>query len=177
MKIKFSLILICCLFVFSIGIEAQTSIASGVQITMGDDTKKNIEELKKGDPVLVFNTKDNVYEEKKIKSVKNIMLNRLIRITLESGAQISLTVDYPLWAEKGWVSVDPNRTLMNKKYIEVERCNIGEYVLFYNVTSTDYAEVSVIQGILDPVETYIVEVEDDNGNYALVANGFLIGLN
>ncbi len=104
-------------------------------------------------------------------------MNRLVRITLESGVQIVLTVDYPVLGEKGWVSVDPNRTMMNKKYTEVQRCNIGEYVLFYNVTSTDFVELTVIQGgVLDPVQTYTLELEDA-AESALVANGFLVGIN
>lgn len=176
MRINFFLFILVCSFVFSLNMNAQTSLAAGTQITMGDDTKKNVETIKAGDVVLVFNNKDNVYEEKKVKSINEVMLNRLVRVTLQTGIQLTLTVDYPLWGEKGWVSVDPNRTMMNKKYEEVYRCNVGEYILFYNVTSTDYVEVSVIQGILDPMKTYSIELEEDGGG-ALIANGFLVGLN
>lgn len=176
MRIKLFLSTLVCLFVFSLNIKAQTSLAAGTQITMSNDAKKNIENIKAGDLVLAFNTKDKVYEEKKVKSINNVMLNRLVRITLETGMQIILTADYPILGEKTWVSVDPNRTMMNKKYEEVQRCNIGEFVLFYNVTSTDYVEMTVIQGILDPMQTYIIELEDAPES-ALIANGFLVGLN
>ncbi|MBB4036114.1 hypothetical protein GGR21_002015 [Dysgonomonas hofstadii] len=176
MRIRLFLSTLVCLFVFGLNMKAQTSIASGTQITMSDDAKKNIENIKAGDKVLAFNTKDKVYEEKTVKSVSKVMMNRLVRITLESGVQIVLTVDYPVLGEKGWVSVDPNRTMMNKKYTEVQRCNIGEYVLFYNVTSTDFVELTVIQGVLDPVQTYTLELEDA-AESALVANGFLVGIN
>jgi len=176
MKINFFLLTLVCSFVFALNMSAQTSLAAGTQITMSDDSKKNIENIKVNDAVLVFNSKEKVYEEKKVKSINKIMLNRLVRITLETGMQIVMTVDYPLWGEKGWVSVDPNRTMMNKKYEVVNRCNVGEYILFYNVTSSDFVEVTVVQGILDPMQTYAIELEDDNGG-ALIANGFLVGLN
>jgi len=162
--------------VFGLNIKAQTSIAAGAQITMSDDTKKNIENIKVGDKVLAYNTKDKVYEEKTVKAVNKIMMNRLVRMTLESGMQIIFTVDYPVLGEKNWVSVDPNRTMMNKRYPEVHQCNIGEYLLYYNVTSTDFVEITVIQGILDPMQTYIIELEDAAEN-ALIANGFIVGLN
>lgn len=176
MRIKFFLLTLVCSFMFALNMSAQTSLAAGTQITMSDDSKKNVENIKVGDVVLVFNNKDKVYEEKTVKSINNIMLNRLVRITLETGMQITMTVDYPIWGEKGWMSVDPNRTMMNKKYTDVNRCSAGEYVLFYNVTSSDFVEVTVVQGILDPMQTYAIELEGDEGG-ALIANGFLVGLN
>ncbi len=176
MKIKLFLSALVCFLMFGFNLTAQTGIAAGAEITMNDDTKKNIENLKAGDLVLAFNTKDNVYEEKAVKSVTNVLMNRLINVRLESGVQIMITLDQPVYGEKGWVSVDPERTKMNNKYADVQRCEIGEYILFYNVTSTDFVEVSAIQGVMEPIQTYVIELEDGAEN-ALVANGFLVGLN
>ncbi|MBF0648247.1 hypothetical protein IR083_05420 [Dysgonomonas sp. GY75] len=175
MKIRFFLFTLTCFFILSVSMVAQsTSLAAGTKITMFDDKKKNIETLEVGDVVLSFNTKDKVYEEKKVKSINKRMYSRLVRVTLNSGIQLTMTSDCPFLAEKGWVSVDPELTKSNKKYTDVKRCQIGEFALFYNVTSTDYVEISVIQGIMDPTQTYIVELEGDG---AIVANGFLVGQN
>lgn len=175
MRIKAFFITLTCFFLFNLGISAQFRLAEGTQITMADDTKRNIEKVKAGDVVLSFNVKDRVYEEKKVKSVNQVLINRLIRITLESGMHITLTVDYPILAEKGWVSFDPELTKSDDVYGAVKRCMEGDFVLFYNVTSTDYIELVSVKGILDPIQTYEIELED--GESAIVANGFLIGQN
>lgn len=175
MKIRFFLFTLACFLILSVSMVAQSSsLAAGTKITMFDDKKKNIENLEVGDVVLSFNTQDKVYEEKKVKNISKIMYNRLVRVTLNSGVQLTMTSDCPFLAEKGWVSVDPELTMSNKKYTDVKRCQIGEFALFYNVTSTDYVEITVIQGIMDPTQTYIVELEGDG---AIVANGFLVGQN
>ncbi|MDR1883802.1 MAG: hypothetical protein LBR26_13620 [Prevotella sp.] len=175
MKIRSFLFTFACLLASNTGMIAQSgSLAAGTKITMFDDKKKNIENLEVGDAVLSFNTKDKVYEEKKVKSIKKIMYNRLVRVTLESGMQLTMTGDCPFLAEKGWVSVDPGPDEPDKKYTGVKPCRTGEFTLFYNVTSTDYVEITAIQGIMAPTQTYMVELE---GNGAIIANGFLAGQN
>ncbi len=83
--------------------------------------------------------------------------------------------DQPFLAEKGWVSVDPAFTRENAKYADVLQCNVGDFALFYNVTSTDFVEVTIVQGILEPIQTYVIGVGEDD--MLLVANGLLVGLN
>lgn len=174
MKLKIFLFTLTSFLLINITAKAQFGLAAGTQIEMADDTKKKVDNIIAGDMVLVYNTIDNVYEGKKVKSVSKVLLNRLIRVTLETGAQITMTVDYPLWAEKGWASIDPAQSMANKRYSKIQKCNIGEFLLFYNVTSSDYVEVTVVQGILDPTYTYSIELE---GEGALIANGFLVGQN
>lgn len=173
MKIKSLLFTLLCLFVTNISIQAQNSLAEGTKITMANDTKKDISEIEVGDVVLSFDIKDKVYEEVKVKSIEKLMYYRLVRITLESGVQLTMTGGYPIWAEKGWIAVDPYLTnTSNGQYKDEKRCQIGDFVLFYNVTSTDFVEISVIQGIMNPTQTYLIELE---GNGAIIANGFLVG--
>jgi len=175
MKIKIFFITLTCLFLPGLSINAQFMMAEGTRITMADDTEKNIEKVKAGDILLAFNNIDKVYEDKKVKSVNKVMLSRFVRITLETGMQLTLTGDSPIWAERGWVSVDPEWTkVSNDKYVNIKPCTIGEFVLFYNVTTTDYVEISIIQGIVEPTMAYEIELE---GGGTLIANGFLIGHN
>lgn len=100
------------------------------------------------------------------------MFYRLVRVTLESGVQLTMTGDYPIWAEKGWISVDPEMTKENGRYKNVKRSMLGDFVLFYNVTSTDFVELSTIQGIMEPTQTYMIELEGDG---TIIANGLLVG--
>ena len=172
MKFKALLFTLSCLLAFSIGTRAQSSLASGTQITMADDTKKAIDKIEVGDVVLSFNTKDKVYEEVKVKSIEKVMYYRLVRVALESGVQLTMTGDYPIWAEKGWISVDPDQTNAKDRYTNVRRCHIGDFVLFYNITSTDFVELSTIQGVMGPTQAYSIELD---GGDAIIANGFLVG--
>ncbi len=172
MKLKKTAYSFLCFLLLGLNINAQTGLAAGTKITMADDKKKNIETIEVGDKVLSFNHNDRVYEDLKVKSINKVMLSRLARIVLETGMQITLSTDYPIWAEKGWVSVDPELTKTNKKYSKIKSCEIGDFLLFYNISSTDYVELNVIQGILEPIQTYKIELE---GEGAIVANGFLVG--
>lgn len=175
MKIRAFFITLTCLFVFNIGAKSQFMLAEGTQITMADDFTKDVQLLKVGDIVLAFNNTDKVYEEKKVKSVKNTLISRFVRVTIETGMQIIMTADTPIWAERGWVSVDSQWTKdTNNKYANIKPCVIGEFALFYNITSTDYVEISIIQGLTKPMMGYEVELE---GGGSIVANGFLIGHN
>lgn len=175
MKLKIFFITLICFFLFNSGISAQFRLAEGTLITMADDSKKNIEKIRIGDIVLAFNTKDRVYEEKKVKSINRVMINRLVRIMLETGMHVTMSVDYPIWGEKGWISIDPEMTKLDTAFGNVKRGQEGDFVLFYNVTSTDYVELTAVRGILDPTQTYEIELED--GSLAIIANGFLLGQN
>ncbi|MDR2956516.1 MAG: hypothetical protein LBV43_15695 [Prevotella sp.] len=174
MKIKVFLLILIGLLFSALGAKAQFMLAEGTQITLGDDSKKSVEKLASGDILLVFNYNDKVYEEKKVTNVKKVMMNRLIRVTLETGMQITMSMDCPMWAERGWVAVDAYMARQNPKYATAKDCQLGEFILFYNITSTDYVEVSVIQGIAIPTNTYELELDGDG---AIIANGFLIGQN
>ncbi|MDH6307705.1 hypothetical protein M2451_000154 [Dysgonomonas sp. PFB1-18] len=173
MKIKIFLFTLTCLFMFALNMDAQISLAAGTKITLADDTKKNVEEIKAGDKILVFNVKEKVYEEKAVKGTSKVMLSRLVRITLETGMQVVMSLDNPFFAEKGWVSISPEQTMDDKQFKNIQHINIGEFTLFYNVSSTDYVEVTTIQGILEPTMTYTLQLDGDGG--AVVANGFLVG--
>ncbi|NDV79557.1 Hint domain-containing protein [Dysgonomonas sp. 511] len=177
MRIKITFLVLVSFLLIGTNLNAQSSLAAGTQIVMADESKKKIEEIAVGDEILVFNAKDKVYEEREVTKINKVMMNRLVRVTLENGVQLIMTVEHPILAEKGWASIDPNQTMINKKYQQVARYNLGEFTLFYNVTTTDYVEVNIIQGILDPINTYSLEVEDNTENDAIVANGFLVGLN
>ncbi|MDU1890440.1 MAG: Hint domain-containing protein [Dysgonomonas sp.] len=174
MKIKIFFLVLASFLFINISLNAQSMLSEGTQITMASDSIKNIETIAVGDKVLAYNLKERVYEEIPVKEIKKVMVNRLIRVTLKNGVQLSMSVDQPILGEKGWVSVDPPITAENDKYTDVKRCEIGDFVFLYNVTSTDYTEVTVIQGILEPTTMYSLELDAEG---AYIANGFLVGQN
>lgn len=174
MKIKHLFIILFTLSLFSSTVRAQSMLAEGTRIAMADDSEKKIEDVLVGDIVLVFNEKDKVYEEKKVKNVTKTMVNRFVRVILETGKQITLTASTPIFAEKGWTSLDPEWTMENDKYKKVQLYNPDDFVLFYNVDSSDYIEIYAIKGVVEPKNAYTIELEEGQ---TIVANGFLVGLN
>ena len=168
------LVIISILLLLSLGAKAQFMFAEGTPIVMANDTEIKVEKLIVGDVVLVFNEKDKVYEEKKVKGITSSMLNRFVSITLETGKQITLTSDSPIYAEKGWISLNPEQTKANDKYKTVSICTQDDFILFYNVESSDYIEIHTIRGILEAKRAYAIELE---GEGTIVANGFLVGQN
>ncbi|WP_108821797.1 Hint domain-containing protein [Dysgonomonas sp. Marseille-P4361] len=174
MNFKHFFIISILLLLSTLGAKAQFMFAEGTPIVMANDTEIKVEKLIVGDVVLAFNEKDKVYEEKKVKSITSTMLNRFASITLETGKQITLTLDSPIYAEKGWISLSPEQTMANDKYKKVGTCTQDDFVLFYNVESSDYIEIHTIRGVLEAKKAYVIELEGDG---AIVANGFLVGQN
>lgn len=173
MKTNILILTLISLFALNSNTKAQSYLAIGTQITMGDDVRQGVEELSVGDVVLSYDHTKDVYEKKKVASVDKIMFNRMARIALENGMQILLTSEFPFWSERGWISIDPEMTAQNPKYESVKSCNNGDYLKFYDILSTGSERVSVIEGILEPIMAYNVKLE---GGGSIIANGFIIGV-
>ncbi|NDV96652.1 hypothetical protein D0T84_17285 [Dysgonomonas sp. 521] len=173
MKTNILILTLISLFALNLNMKAQSYVAIGTQITMGDDVRQGVEKLAVGDVVLSYDHTKDVYEKKKVASVDKIMFNRTARIVLENGMQILLTSDYPFWSERGWISIDPETTVQNPKYKSVKSCKIGDYLYFYDILSTSSERISVIEGILEPIMVYNIKLE---GGGSIVANGFIIGV-
>ena len=172
MKANILILTLISLFALNTKINAQSHLAIGTQITMGDDTRKGVENLSAGDVILSYNYTRDTYEKKTVKSVDKIMFNRLIRMVLENKMQILLTSDNPFWSERGWISVDPEMTSQNPKYKAVKQCNTGDYLSFYDILSTGSERVAIMEGILEPIMAYSIQLEGDG---SIIANGFIIG--
>jgi hypothetical protein len=173
MKEKILILTLISLFALNINMNAQSYVAIGTQITMSDDTRKSVDRISVGDIVLSYNHTKDEYEKKTVKSLDKLMFNRLVRIVLENKMQILVTSEYPFWSERGWISVDPEMTpVQNPRYTDVKQCNIGDYLKFYDILTTGSERVGIIEGILEPITAYNVQLE---GGGAIIANGFIIG--
>lgn len=172
MKANILILTLVSLFVLNMNVKAQSYVAVGTQITMGDDTRKSVDNISVGDVVLSYNYTKNVYEKKTVKSVEKIMFNRMARVVLENKMQILLTSESVFWSERGWVTMDPEMATQNPAYKSAKQCNIGDYLTFYDILSTSSERVAVMEGILEPITMYNVQLEDGG---TLIANGFIIG--
>ncbi len=161
------------LFALNLSINAQNYLATGTQITMGDDLRKGVEDVTVGDVILSYDYTKDLYEKKKVAGVDKIMFNRLARIVLENKMQVLVTSQYPFWSERGWVSIDPEMTIQNPKYASVKSCNVGDYLKFYDILSTGSDRIAIIEGILEPIMGYNIQLEEGG---SIIANGFIIGV-
>lgn len=169
---KANILILILITLSALNINAQSHIAIGSQITMGDDTRKSIENLSVGDVVLSYNYIKDVYEKKTVAHTEKIMFNRMVRVVLENKMQILLTSDNPFWSERGWVSVDPEMTSENPKYKTVKQCKTGDYISFYDILSTGSDRIAILEGILEPIMAYSIKLE---GEGSIIVNGFIIG--
>jgi hypothetical protein len=172
MKANILILTLVSFFALNINVKAQSYVAIGTQITMGDDTRKSAENVSVGDIVLSYNHAKNVYEKKTVKNVEKIMFNRMVRVALENKMQILFTSESVFWSERGWVSVDPETTSQNPAYKAVKQCDIGDYLTFYDILSTSSERIAIIEGILEPIMMYNLQLEDGG---TIIANGFVVG--
>lgn len=172
MKTNILILILACLFAFNLNVSAQSRLAIGTQITMGDDTRKSVDNITVGDIVLSYDQTRKVYEKKKVTSIDKIMYSRMIRLALENKFQVLITADCPLLGEKGWVSLDPELTAEMPKYKDVKEAAIGDYLYYYDVLSTSSDRIAFFEGIMEPMMTYSVQIE---GGGSIIANGLIIG--
>jgi hypothetical protein len=157
---------------FALNVNAQSYVAVGTQITMGDDTRKSVNNVSVGDVVLSYNSTKNVYEKKTVNSVEKIMFSRMVRVVMENKMQILLTSESVFWSERGWVSVDREMAAQNPAYESAKECNIGDYLTFYDILSTSSDRIAIIEGISEPIMMYHLQLE---GGGTIICNGFVVG--
>jgi intein/homing endonuclease len=139
---------------------------AGTQITLSDNSTKNIEDIKIGDEVISFNENTNEIESKKVIGLKQPIHNDLVKYYLSNGKTLISTFDHPLYVNNlELVSYNPNLT--NERYNldkVVKQIKVGD------VVKLDNKEESKIEGfeILPKIntQTYIITVEDNHNFYA-----------
>lgn len=174
MKTNVLLLTIISLFAFNLGSNAQSRIAVGTWVIMGDDTRKSVDNIAVGDVVLSYDNTKKVYEKKKVTSIDKIMYSRMVRLVLENKLQILTSSDLPFWGEKGWISTNPELTAENTLYKDIRENKVGDYLYYYDVLSTSSDRVAFVEGIMEPMMAYAIQIE---GGGAIIANGFIVGTN
>lgn len=103
--------------------------APGTKIAVSETAVKNVEEIKKGDKILCFNT---LTREKTIAAVEktaSAKRKNLVTYTFEDGSSITATDDHPFMTQKGWSSLNPSKTASYKGYEIVSKIETGDTFL------------------------------------------------
>lgn len=174
MKTNVLLLILSCFFAFNLSINAQSRVAIGSWVIMGDDTKKNVDDIVVGDVVLSYDYTKKVYEKKKVTSIDKAIYSRMVRLVLENKLQILTSSDLPFWGENGWVSTNPELSTESHLSKDVKEIKTGNYLYYYDILSTSSDRIAFVEGIMEPIMAYAIQIE---GGGAIIANSFIIGTN
>lgn len=145
-------------------------IAEGAKVAMSDRTECLIQDIKKGDEILVYNTSTDTFEGREVKTIHKVNHSVLYNVLLANGKSITVTDDHPFWNGKGWCSIHPVQT---KKYPRYKNLEVGELNEGSNVMTKDgLVIIKSIEKETKGQNTYTFELDD---HYPFVVNGFLVG--
>lgn len=143
---------------------------AGTEITMGDGSKKNIEEVVSGDIVSTFDLVSNEFVNNKVNAVFSKKVNLIVEYKLENGNVLKGTEDHPLFIEgKGWCSFNPDKS--NSLYSleeSIKSIVVGDVLKLSNTTSK-ILDIEVHKG-----EFVVYNLQDIEKNHNFFANDVLV---
>lgn len=147
-------------------------LSEGTQILMANETMVNIENIRKGNTIVVFDPAQQVYTTRQVKDIHLSAHARVYRLTLKDGTQIITTDDHPFLTPDGWKSLSPEKTKKNKNYNQVWEYGIGDDIYIYDTDARTSSTLVMIEGIIETTRTYSLELDGDG---AYIANYMLAG--
>jgi len=147
---------------------------AGTPITMGDGTTKSIELIEVGEEVKNYDFETQEVKVGKVLSIETPTHADIIEISF-GDKKTKNTFDHPYWViGKGWSSYKPNWT--QKRYeIESEQLEVGDKCLEYFNGELREVEITNLEEVINPVQTYSLEIETNHNYFAndvLVHNKF-----
>ncbi len=143
-------------------------LAKGTLIAMGNNTKKKIENLQKGDIILSYNLKNKIFEKSRIINLIKIRHNDLVQISFSNGSKISCTRDHPfLSINNSWVSVNPEKTKLSYNINNIKALKINTKI----ITNDTISEVIKIKKIKGTYETFTILKLEKNKTF--IANNII----
>ncbi len=142
---------------------------------MGDGTVKSIENLQIGDQILTYNFKDQKIEVSTVKELATEIHQNLVELDFGEITIVS-TDDHPYYSiEKGWSSLNPQKTQIYKNMDKANLLSTGDRVFRLDVNNQlSYKILKNIKYLNREEETYTIVKLDKNDNF--FANGLLVGI-
>lgn len=143
---------------------------AGTEITLADNTKKQIEEVNAGDVVVTY---DIDAKEKKTSTVSDVIKpvrEGVWRIVCEDGKELRTTREHPVYVKKadghqGWAAVDPKATAeSHMKMKNVQKIEVGDALLNENL---EWTPIKILEYEEGEIQLYnLKEVEKYNNFFA-----------
>ncbi|MBF6596612.1 MAG: hypothetical protein ITF98_00075 [Fermentimonas sp.] len=151
------------------GLDVHCFVA-GIQITMADNSTKNIEQIAKGDFVMTFDNTTNKLVKTQVSELIQARHSNLIKLKF-SDREIITTDDHPFWtADKNWASLNPTKS--NNNYdqdTDVKQLVVGDKI--FVASENKFIDVIDIEKIADEQITFTLELTTGNN---FIANGLLV---
>ncbi|MDA8910956.1 hypothetical protein N9I21_04100 [Crocinitomicaceae bacterium] len=141
-------------------------------VTLADNSRIRIDQLKVGDEILAYNTKDGACSEATVQEMFEVNHSNLVRIELQ-GNSITSTDDHPYWVkEKGWCSLDPESTKKRyDNYSNVSLLKSGDVIIAQDQTEQEVTSISYLN---ESEKTYTITKLSNGDSFFL--NGLIVGV-
>lgn len=153
-------------------IRGGSCFPAGTEVTMGDNTQKNIEDVVIGDEVMSFNEETKTNEPKKVIGLKQPIHNDMVKYKFSNQTEVISTFDHPYYTH-GFNLASYAPELTTERYDlgrEINKIQVGDLV--YVTNGVSQTAISSIEELpTEDVQTYIISVEDNHNFYA---NGILV---
>ena len=159
-------------------------LAEGTMITLGNMKDLEIEKIKPGQKVLVWNPAKKKIEQQEVVKVHSAQHPAshmvVINYRVSKDMKLILTADHPVYSPTGWLSSDPSATQNYKRYEGVNVEKLESNTILYRLWKDERAMKKKRIGIVEKVggsddkmfNTYTLELD---GNGIFFANGFAVG--
>ena len=144
--------------------------AAGTEITMADNSIKNIEKITANDWVMVYDWDNQVLTKSKVTNLVTVKHSNLQKLVFQD-REIIVTDDHPFWtSENTWASLNAKKS--NSNYIqeaEVVQLNIGDSV--FVPSENKFVQLLSIEPLEGEQLTYTIETATGDN---FIANGLLV---
>lgn len=134
---------------------------------MGDDSQKNIEEVKVGDKV-VSQSEDGKKSVSTVTKLDQPVRDHMCKIKFTNEESLKLTDEHPLFTQDGWKAINPKNTFKEVPDLPVTELKKGDKVVKSDGTK---AEVESFACWSEKIQTYNLIL--DGGVNTYFADGFL----
>lgn len=144
--------------------------ASGTKILMADNSTRNIEDLKVGDPILFFDFETQKLKSTTIEKLISVMHHGLVTYQFESGLTITSTQDHPYQVlKKGWASLKPDQSAQYEGFEGIQKIEVGDFFITYQGPE----RLTAITHLAGHHQTFTITKLSVGDNF--IANGLVVG--
>jgi hypothetical protein len=134
----------------------------GTKILMGDNSYKDIEEVKIGDYVMAYDEKNKINVPVEVLELEQPIRDHMCEIVFNDKSSLLLTNEHPIYTTKGWKSIDPSETYKENNELEVKRLVKRDKVMFCN---SKYKKIISVNCWKEKIKTYNLKSVDKFNNY------------
>lgn len=143
---------------------------AGTQISKGDDTSANIEDIQIGDIVKSYNFDKSIVENREVRGITKKKIHETVKYTFSDSTELRATLDHPLYCvdKDSWVSNAPDFTY-HKYQLTTQQIEVGDNIQKLDGTNTT---ITSIDRLVEDVIVYNLVSIDTNHNF--YANNYLV---